>query len=38
VLIECRDIGKVTEFYRGNGFELLQTDKSDNYLQMVRHL
>jgi hypothetical protein len=38
VLIECRDIGKVTEFYRGNGFELLQADKSDNYLQMVRRL
>jgi hypothetical protein len=38
VLIECRDIEKVAEFYRGNGFELLQTDKSDNYLQMVRRL
>jgi hypothetical protein len=38
VLIECRDIGKVTEFYRCNGFELLQTDKSDSYLQMVRRL
>jgi hypothetical protein len=38
VLVECRDIDKVTEFYRGNGFELLQTDKSDNYLQMVRRL
>ncbi|MDR1328932.1 MAG: hypothetical protein LBK23_04960 [Oscillospiraceae bacterium] len=38
VLIECRDIEKVTEFYLGNDFELLQTDKSDNYLQMVRRL
>ncbi|MDR2615965.1 MAG: hypothetical protein LBC28_05230 [Oscillospiraceae bacterium] len=38
VLIECHDIGKVVDFYRGNGFELLQLDKSDNYLQMVRRL
>jgi hypothetical protein len=38
VLIECRDIEKVTAFYRKNDFELLQTDKSDSYLQMVRRL
>jgi hypothetical protein len=38
VLVECRDIEKVTEFYHSNNFELLQTDKSDNYLQMVRRL
>jgi hypothetical protein len=38
VLIECRDIEKVTEFYHGNGFEFLQADKSDSYLQMVRRL
>jgi hypothetical protein len=38
ILIECRDIEKVVGFYRSNGFELLQTDKGDNYLQMVRRL
>jgi hypothetical protein len=38
ILIECRDIGKVVEFYRNNNFELLQTDKHDNYLQLVRRL
>jgi len=38
VLIECQDIDKVVNFYRANGFETLQLDKSDNYLQMVRRL
>jgi len=38
VLIECQDIDKVIGFYRNNGFELLQTDKSDKYLQMIRRL
>jgi hypothetical protein len=38
VLIECQAIDKVVEFYRGNGFKLLQTDNRDNYLQMVRRL
>lgn len=38
VLIECHDIEKVVEFYRNNGFERLQLDKSDNYLQMIRRL
>ncbi|MCL2387724.1 MAG: hypothetical protein FWC89_09295 [Defluviitaleaceae bacterium] len=38
VLIECHDIDKVVSFYHLNGFERLQLDKSDNYLQMVRRL
>jgi len=38
VLIECLDLEKVVDFYRDNSFEILQLDKSDNYLQMVRRL
>jgi hypothetical protein len=38
VLIECHETEKVVEFYRANSFELLQLDKSDNYLQMIRRL
>jgi hypothetical protein len=38
VLIECHDIDKVVDFYRNNGFERLQVDNSDNYLQMVRRI
>jgi len=38
VLIECLDLDKVVDFYRNNSFEVLQLDKSDNYLQMVRRL
>jgi len=38
VLIECLDFEKVVNFYRDNNFELLQLDKDDNYLQMVRKL
>jgi len=38
VLIECREIDKVVDFYCANRFEKLQLDKSDNYLQMVRRL
>jgi hypothetical protein len=38
VLIECHDMDKVVDFYRNNSFELLQLDKSDDYLQMVRRL
>jgi hypothetical protein len=38
VLIECLDFDKVVGFYRDNSFEVLQLDKSDNYLQMVRKL
>jgi len=38
VLIECHQIQKVVNFYLSNGFEKLQLDKDDNYLQMVRRL
>jgi len=38
VLVECHDINKVVDFYHINGFERLQLDKSDNYLQMIRRL
>lgn len=38
VLIECHDIEKVVDFYLANGFERLQLDNSDNYLQMIRRL
>ena len=38
LLIECRDTEKVVDFYRTNSFELLQFDRSDNYLQMIRRL
>jgi hypothetical protein len=38
VLIECRDIDKVVDFYCGSGFDLLQSDRSDEYLQLVRRL
>ena len=38
VLLECRDIGKVVSFYKKYGFQSLQYDESDKYLQMVRRL
>ena len=38
VLLECRETEKVVRFYRDTGFETLQLDKSDGYLQMVRRL
>jgi hypothetical protein len=38
VMIECLDIEKVVGFYRDSGFEALQLDKGDSYLQMVRKL
>jgi hypothetical protein len=38
VLIECRDLEKVVSFYTRQGFEALQYDESDRYLQMVRRL
>jgi hypothetical protein len=37
-LIECHNTDKVVNFYCENGFDVLQPDKSDNYLQMVRRL
>jgi len=38
VMLECHDISKVVEFYKSNGFAVLQYDERDNYLQMVRLL
>jgi hypothetical protein len=38
VMLECHDFPKVVEFYRRNGFEILQFDNRDRYLQMVRLL
>ncbi|GHU43638.1 hypothetical protein FACS1894111_09560 [Clostridia bacterium] len=38
VLVECHDAEKVVDFYRVNSFEVLQLDKSDDYLQMIRRL
>ncbi|MCL2053505.1 MAG: hypothetical protein FWG90_03560 [Oscillospiraceae bacterium] len=38
VMLECLEIDKVVSFYRKNGFEPLQYDKNDKYLQMVRRL
>lgn len=38
VLLECREIDKIVDFYQNNNFEFLQVDKSDNYLQMVRKI
>lgn len=38
ILIECRDIDKVVDFYQNNGFTYLQLDKSDNYIQMARRI
>ena len=38
VMLECQDITKVVEFYKKNGFQFLQFDEKDKYLQMVRRL
>jgi hypothetical protein len=38
VLLECQDHEELLSFYQNNGFEFLQADKSDNYLQMARKL
>ena len=38
VLLECRETEKVVGFYANSGFEVLQLDTSDGYLQMVRRL
>ena len=38
VLLECRDIEKIVLFYKRNGFQSLQYDENDKYLQMVRRL
>jgi len=38
VMLECLDIEKVVEFYKTNGFQALQFDERDKYLQMIRRL
>jgi len=38
VLLECQDNEKVISFYTCQGFESLQYDETDKYLQMVRRL
>jgi len=38
VMLECHNIEKVVNFYKKQGFEYLQYDPSDKYLQMVRRL
>ena len=38
VLLECRDIEKVTSFYKRFSFNFLQYDSQDNYMQMVKRL
>ena len=38
VMLECQDNEKVVSFYKRNGFDFLQSDERDNYLQMVRKL
>jgi hypothetical protein len=37
-LIECHNTDKVVNFYCENGFDFLQPDLSNSYLQMVRRL
>ena len=38
VMLECHEIEKVVEFYKRQGFESLQYDETDKYLQMIRRL
>jgi hypothetical protein len=38
VMLECREIKNIVSFYMKNGFERLQLDESDGYLQMIRRL
>jgi len=38
VMLECHDIDKVVSFYTANGFQRLQYDPRDKYLQMIRRL
>ena len=38
VMLECRDIENVVSFYKRHGFEPLQYDATDNYMQMIRRL
>ena len=38
VMLECMEIENVVEFYKANGFQLLQFDERDKFLQMIRRL
>ncbi|MDR0197625.1 MAG: hypothetical protein LBI36_05330 [Oscillospiraceae bacterium] len=38
VMLECQKIESVVSFYEKNGFEYLQLDEKDGYLQMIRRL
>ncbi|MCL2019882.1 MAG: hypothetical protein FWG70_09015 [Oscillospiraceae bacterium] len=38
VMLECQEIEAVMAFYKQNGFEHLQRDENDGYLQMIRRL
>jgi len=38
VMLECLDVQQVVSFYKTNGFQPLQFDENDKYLQMVRRL
>ena len=38
VMLECLEIEKVVGFYIKNGFQLLQCDERDRYMQMIRRL
>jgi len=38
VMLECHEIEKVVQFYERQGFESLQYDETDKYLQMIRRL
>jgi len=38
VMLECHEIEKVVDFYKRQGFESLQYDEADKYLQMIRRL
>ncbi|MCL1809028.1 MAG: hypothetical protein FWG42_04560 [Clostridiales bacterium] len=38
VMLECLDIKEIVSFYKKQGFETLQFNESDKYLQMVRQL
>lgn len=38
IMLECLDIDKVVKFYSENGFQYLQLDKRDRYIQMVRRI
>lgn len=38
VLLECIDFEKIVNFYKKNNFEILQSNESGKYLQMIKQL